>query len=199
MDGSRMCSSIPKAQLLCCMGLEGFDQLLVMERASWHHSGLVWFLLLLVVLMCFPCGSGIKNLSANAGDMGSIPGSGRSSGGGNGNPLQYSCLGNTMDRGAWWATIHRVIMSRTWLKLLRWLSTHAHRVMCRVNMRTDVRNDRLQSWDWRAEWRAATAPRPLYAVSNVFLILQFVPLSTHFPLVTLSLVSASVTQFLFCK
>ena len=98
MVGSRMCSSIHKAQLLCCRGLEGFDQLLVMERASWHHSGLVWFLLLLVVLVCFPCGSGIKNLPANAGDMGSIPGSGRSPGGGNGNPLQYSCLGNTMDR-----------------------------------------------------------------------------------------------------
>ena len=42
------------------------------------------------------------------GDMGSIPGSGRSVGGGNGNPLQYSCLGNLTDRGAWWATVHGV-------------------------------------------------------------------------------------------
>ena len=48
----------------------------------------------------FPDGSVVKNPPTNAGDMGSIPGSGRSSGGGNGNPLQYSCLGNTMDRGA---------------------------------------------------------------------------------------------------
>ena len=51
----------------------------------------------------------IKNLSANAGaigDTGSVPGSGRSPGGGNGNLLQYSCLENSMDRGAWGATVH---------------------------------------------------------------------------------------------
>ena len=53
-----------------------------------------------------PIGSVVKNLPANAGDSGSIPGSGISPGGGNGNPLQYSCLGNPKDRGAWWATIH---------------------------------------------------------------------------------------------
>ena len=45
----------------------------------------------------------VKNLSANEGDTGSILGSGRSPGEGNGNPLQYSCFGNPMDRGAWWA------------------------------------------------------------------------------------------------
>ena len=50
----------------------------------------------------------VKRLAYNAGDLGSIPGSGRSSGEGNGNPLQYSCLGNPMDRGAWWATVHGV-------------------------------------------------------------------------------------------
>ena len=53
----------------------------------------------------------IKNLPASAGDVkdtGSIPGSGRSPGEGNGNPLQYSCLGNPMDRGACWATVHGV-------------------------------------------------------------------------------------------
>ena len=44
-------------------------------------------------------------MPANAGDVGSIPQSGRSSGEGNGNPLQYLCLGNPMDRGAWWATV----------------------------------------------------------------------------------------------
>ena len=49
-----------------------------------------------------------KNLPTNAGDVGSIPVSGRSSGEGNGNPLLYSCLGNSMDRGAWWAMVHRV-------------------------------------------------------------------------------------------
>ena len=48
----------------------------------------------------------VKNLPANTGDMGSISGSGRSPGAGNGNPLQYSYLGNPMDRGAWQATVH---------------------------------------------------------------------------------------------
>ena len=48
----------------------------------------------------FPGGSAVKNLLANAGDMGLIPGSGRPPGEGNGNPLQYSCLENSMDRGA---------------------------------------------------------------------------------------------------
>ncbi len=50
----------------------------------------------------------VKNLSANAGDLGSIPGSGRSPGEGNGNPPQYSYLRNPMDRGAWGATVHEV-------------------------------------------------------------------------------------------
>ena len=53
----------------------------------------------------FPRGSAVKNLPANAGDTGPIPGSGRPSGGGHGNPLQYSYLGNPMDRGAWRATL----------------------------------------------------------------------------------------------
>ena len=54
--------------------------------------------------------SGKDSVLANAGDAGLIPGSGRSPGEGNGNPLQYSCLGNPMDRGAWQATVHRVVM-----------------------------------------------------------------------------------------
>ena len=55
-----------------------------------------------------PDGSVVKNLPANARDAGSIPGSGGSPGEGNGNQLQYSCLGNLMDIGAWWATVHGV-------------------------------------------------------------------------------------------
>ena len=57
----------------------------------------------------------LKNPSVNAEDtrdMGWIPGLGRSPGRGNGNPLQYSCLGNPMDRGAWWATVHKVAKSQ---------------------------------------------------------------------------------------
>ena len=63
----------------------------------------------------------VKNLPAVQeiqADTSSVLGLGRSPGGGNGNPLQYSCLENPMDRGAWWATVHRVTLSRTSLKQL---------------------------------------------------------------------------------
>ena len=66
----------------------------------------------------------VKNLPANAGDVrdtGLIPGWERSPGGGNGNPLQSSCLENPMDRGAWWAAVHGVRKSWTRLKLLSML------------------------------------------------------------------------------
>ena len=64
----------------------------------------------------FPDGTMIKNLPASAGvtgDMGLIPGSERSPGGRHGNLLQYSCLGNPMDKGVWWATVHDVAKSWT--------------------------------------------------------------------------------------
>ena len=64
----------------------------------------------------FPGGSVVKNPPTNTGDirgMGLILGSGRSPGGENDNPLQYSCLGNSMDRGSWWATVHGVAKSQT--------------------------------------------------------------------------------------
>ena len=64
---------------------------------------------------------------ANAGDMGSIPGSGRSPGERHGNPLQYSCLENPMDSGAWWATVHRVTQSWTRLSnLARTVQRQSH-------------------------------------------------------------------------
>ena len=64
----------------------------------------------------------VKKLPASAGDVGLIPGSGRSPGGGHGNLLHYSCLENPMNRGAWWATVYGVAKSQTRLKRL---STHA--------------------------------------------------------------------------
>ena len=60
------------------------------------------------MLLGFPDGSVVKESAYSAGDVGSIPGSGRSPGEGNGNPLQYSCLGSPMDRGTWQATVHGV-------------------------------------------------------------------------------------------
>ena len=61
-----------------------------------------------------------KESACNAGDLNSIPGSGRFPGEGNGYPLQYSCLENPMDRGAWWATVHRVAKNQTQLNSYTW-------------------------------------------------------------------------------
>ena len=63
----------------------------------------------------FPGGANGKETACNAGDLGLISGLGRSPGGGLGNPLQYSCLENSMDRGAWWATVHGV--AKDWTQL----------------------------------------------------------------------------------
>ena len=76
-------------------------------------------------LRVFPGGNSGKEPAASVGDIrdsGSIPGLGRSPGGGHGNPLQYSCLENPMDRGAWWATVRGIKKSQTQLKQF---STHA--------------------------------------------------------------------------
>ena len=85
----------------------------------------IWFMMefiLINLLSCgfpsfymgFPGGSDSKESACNARDLGSIPGSERSPGGGNGNPLQYSCLENSMDRGAWKATVHGVTKRHDW-------------------------------------------------------------------------------------
>ena len=73
----------------------------------------------------FPGGSVVKNLPANEEDLSSIPGSGRSPGEENGNPLQYSCLGNPVDREAWGSTVFRVTKSQTQLRL-KHTHTHTH-------------------------------------------------------------------------
>ena len=72
--------------------------------------------------MGFPGGSG-KELVCGAGDSGSIPGLGRSPGEGNGNPLQYSCLENSMDRGVWQATVHGV--AKSWTQLSEFHFEHS--------------------------------------------------------------------------
>ena len=72
---------------------------------NWHH---------LRDDLDFPGGSDGKESAWNAGDAGSNAGLGRCPGKGNGNPLQYSCLGNSMERGSWWVTVHGVLKSQTW-------------------------------------------------------------------------------------
>ena len=74
------------------------------------------------VFLGFPDG---KESACSMGDLGSIPGLGRSPGGGYGNPLQYFYLENSMKRGAWWATVYRIAKSRTRLKRLN-MHTHTH-------------------------------------------------------------------------
>ena len=76
--------------------------------------------------MGFPGGSVVENSPANVGDAGSIPGSGRYHGERNGNLLQYSCLGNPMDRGARWTSVHGVVkVSDTWAKAIPMLQKSA--------------------------------------------------------------------------
>ena len=76
------------------------------------------------IIKVFSGGSGGKESSCQAGDMGSIPGLGRSLGEGNGYPLQYSCLENSMDRGAWRTMAHGVTKSWSWLSNLHFLFTY---------------------------------------------------------------------------
>ena len=107
----------------------------IFSWASWSFVCLLWRNIYLDFMdsfkqsQMFPCGSSYKIYDleepvgavvkesncrvGGTGDMGSIPGLGRSPGERNGNPLQYSCLGSPMDRGAWWATVHGVAESRT--------------------------------------------------------------------------------------
>ena len=73
------------------------------------------FYIILINIQGFPGGSEVKVSACNAGDLGLIPGSGRSPVEGNGNPLQYSCLENPMDGGAWWATVRPV--AKSWTRL----------------------------------------------------------------------------------
>ena len=78
----------------------------------------------------FPGGSVVKNLSANAEDPGLILGSGRSPEEGNGNPLQYSCLENPIDRGAWWATVHGV--TKIWTQLSVHFFIYIYLLCCHI-------------------------------------------------------------------
>ena len=93
-----------------------------------------------------PDGSVVKNTHANAGDSSSIPGSGTSPGGENGTPLQCSCLKKPMERGAWWATIHR---SQIWTQLSDWACT-----------RRKLRYRKLRTWP-KNKNEETEAPRDL--------------------------------------
>ena len=87
---------------------------------------LVLLLIKSITVMGFPGGSNGKESACSVGDLGSIPGLGRSPGGGNGNPLQYSCLENSMDRGVWRATVHKISELNTTEQLTHNTATDAY-------------------------------------------------------------------------
>ena len=96
--------------------LSVFFILIILADMRWYLVVLISIYLINNDIEGFPGGTVVKNLPPNAGDTreaGSIPGLGRSPSVGNGNPLQYSCLENSKDRGAWRATVHRVTKSQT--------------------------------------------------------------------------------------
>ena len=89
----------------------------------WFETHVLWW--------AFQVALVVKNMPANARelrDTGSVPGLGRSPGGGHGNPFQYSRLENSMDRGAWWVTVHGVAKSRTWLSSFAQHSTYCEMI-----------------------------------------------------------------------
>ena len=118
----KSCSSPPTSSLITPLKDEK-----LLTRLKWAqdtHWAVFSQMNRVAILMGFPGGTSIKNLPANAGDvrdLGSIPGSGRAPGKGHGDSLQYSCLENSMDRGAWWALVHRVSKCWTWLKYGCWI------------------------------------------------------------------------------
>ena len=107
------------------------------KRNKWGNE---WkrgcFLTSFVFFWGFPGGSQVKVSACNAGDLGSIPGSGRSPGEGNGNPLQYSWLENPMDGGAWRATVHRV--AKSWTRLSNFTFTFKLANSCEKKKRKDI-------------------------------------------------------------
>ena len=107
----------------------------------------------------------VKNPPANAGDIrdaGLIPGSGRSPGGGHGNPLQYSCLKNPMDTGAWQATVHGV--TKSWTQLSD-MHTNTHHVSV-SDHEIAVLDIKIQQVNWRKKKKKKTAKGKMIKTSH---------------------------------
>ena len=133
----------------------------------------------------FPGGSDSKESTCNTGDLGSIPELGRSPGGGHGNPLQYFCLENPMERGAWRATVYRVAKSQTWLKRL---SMHARESWEPVTSSLHLRitHEQGQGREWGERLLLRPPPRPRTSKSwegapntRRFTALPVIPLCSH--------------------
>ena len=122
LEGSNGIINIKKSlSIVNCYSVESDTMTLLTKRKSTVlKDGLlgscIWWIIM--SLWGFPNGLSDKESTYSAGDTGFIPGSGKPPGEGNGNPLQSSCLENSMDRGAWWATVQRVSKSQTWLDIV---------------------------------------------------------------------------------
>ena len=128
-------------------------------------------------MMSFPNGSDGKEPFCNAGDLVSIPGLGRSPGAGNGNQFQYSCLKNSMDRGAWQATVHEVVKSQLW----SWLNISHHSTEASLSHQIFGWN----TWDsWR--WDDSSPVTQLASVRVTFHVLAPKPTFSPFMLFRLS-------------
>ena len=127
----------------------------------------------------FPGGSDSKESACNMGDMGLIPGLGRSPGEGNGYPLQYSGLENSMDKGAWRATAHGVAKSWTWLR-----DFHTSRISLLLQMHTllklSLKNDAFFVWSLLISWY-------YFGACSSHLISRLATLLTGLPFLSLSL------------
>ena len=102
--------------LSLCGAISKCSRLSTERLEVWAQLGTTALGIFLVPSLRVCSGSDGKVSAHNEGDLGLIPELGRSPGEGNGNPVQYSCLKNPMDRGAWWATVHGVAKSQTWLR-----------------------------------------------------------------------------------
>ena len=112
--------------------------------------------------MGFLCGSVLKNLPVNVGDAGMIPGSEKPPGGGNGNPFQYSCLENSMNKGVWWTMVHGVAKSQA-----RLVAEHTHKSI--TNPRAGCRSTEkasVMAWTWPSHkpslWDDQVTPQVLF-------------------------------------
>ena len=119
----------------------------------------------------FPGGAVVKNPHANAGDASSDLGLGRSPGEGNGNSLQYSCLENPMDREAWWATVHRVAKSWTWLS--NWAGTHLRWLLLSYLSEIYLSSDSFPCSPVQWQLLASAGPKPARELSFFFFQTDF--------------------------
>ena len=146
------------------------------SKPSFHGYIHIWGMWLFVKCMnLLPIASQVaqwlKNPPGIAGDAGDtilIPGLGRSSGGGDGNPLQYSCLENSVDRGACWATVHGLAESQTWLS--NWSRMHTRVFVKCMNLPCLFFNISTFNKDWRQkkkkDWRQLTLLQHLFSKSK---------------------------------